>query len=75
MSDCCLTPNEQFFSYFMVRTSYFWDDDKVHFVLDQHDLLDFNSAFLKQQPMDRHVAPLGHIIPMPSQPVFTIQAR
>jgi hypothetical protein len=27
---------------------------------------------LKQQSMDRHVAPLGHIIPIPSQPVFAL---
>ena len=25
MSDCCLAPNEQFFSYVMLRTSYFHD--------------------------------------------------
>jgi len=41
VSDCCLTPNEQFFSYIMARTSYFqWNDD-VRFVLDQHAELDF----------------------------------
>jgi len=33
--------------------------------------LDFYSVIsLKQQPADRHVAPLGHVIPIPSQPVF-----
>ena len=38
-------------------------NDEVHFVLDQHAELDFNSASsLKQQCADRHVAPLGHII-------------
>ena len=37
VSDCCLTP---IFSYIIVRTSIQWDDD-VHFVLDQHTLLDF----------------------------------
>jgi len=35
-SDYCLTPNEQFFSYIMARISYIqWNDDDVHFVLDQ----------------------------------------
>jgi hypothetical protein len=30
-----LTPNEQFFSYIVVRTIYIqWDDDDVRFVLD-----------------------------------------
>jgi hypothetical protein len=46
-----------------------WDDEDVHFVLDQHALLDFNSASsLKQQSAGRHVAPFGHIILIPSQP-------
>ena len=50
-----------------------WDDDEVCFVLDQHTELDFYSASsLKQQSSDRHVAPLGHIILIPSQPVFTL---
>ena len=45
-----------------------WDD--VLFVLDQHANLDFYSASsLKQQSAGRHVAPLGHIILILSQPV------
>ena len=48
--------------------------DDVCFVLDQHTELNFYSASsLKQQSLDRHVAPLGHIILIPSQPVFTPQ--
>ena len=47
------------------------DDDEVCFVLDQHADLDFYSAsLLKQQSTGRHVAPLVHIILIPSQPVF-----
>jgi len=35
--------------------------------------LDFYSASsLKQQSADRHVAPLGQIILIPSQPVFSL---
>jgi hypothetical protein len=35
--------------------------------------LDFYSASsLKQQSAGRHVAPLGHIILIPSQPVFAL---
>jgi hypothetical protein len=50
-----------------------WDDDEIHFVLDQHAELDFYGvSSLKQQPADRHVAPLGHIILIPSQPVFAL---
>jgi hypothetical protein len=41
--------------------------------LDQHVELDIYSASsLKQQSVGRHVAPLGHIIPTPSQPVFAL---
>ena len=49
------------------------DDDEVCFVIDQHAELDFYSAsLLKQQSADRHVAPLKHIILIPSQPVFAL---
>jgi hypothetical protein len=43
------------------------------FVLDQYAELDFYSASsLKQQSVGRHVAPLGHIILIPSQPGFAL---
>ena len=49
------------------------DDDGVCFVLDQHAELDFyNATALKQQSMCRHIVPLGHIFPIPSQPVFVL---
>jgi hypothetical protein len=66
------------FSYIMARTSYiqwFDDHDDVHFVLDQHAELDcYSASSLKQQSRGRHVAPLGHIILLPSQPVFALTA-
>jgi hypothetical protein len=50
-----------------------WDDDEVGFVLDKHAELDFYSASpLKQQSAGRHVAPLWHIILIPSQLVFAL---
>jgi hypothetical protein len=50
-----------------------WGDDEVRFVLDQHTELGFDStSSLKQQFAGRHVAPLGHIILNPSQPVFLL---
>jgi hypothetical protein len=50
-----------------------WDDDEVRFVLDQHTEMDFYSArSLKQQSAVRHVGPLGHIILIPSRPVFAL---
>ena len=55
------------------KLNFQWDDDEVHFVLDQHALLDIYSATsLKQQSTDRHVAPLSHIILIPSQQVFAL---
>jgi hypothetical protein len=49
------------------------NDDEVRFVLEQHAELDFYSArSLNQQSADRHVAPLGHIILIPSRPVFAL---
>ena len=40
---------------------------------DQNAELDLYSvSSLKQQSVDRHVAPLGHIILIPSQPVFAL---
>jgi hypothetical protein len=42
-------------------------------VSEWHADLDFYSArSLKQQSTDRYVAPLGHIILIPSQPVFAL---
>ena len=55
------------------QVNFQWDDDEVCFVLDQHAELDFYSASsLKQQSAGRHVTPLGHIILIPSQPVFAL---
>jgi len=50
-------------------------NDDIRFVLDQHAYaeLDFYSASsLKQHSADRHAALLGHIILIPSLPVFTL---
>ena len=45
----------------------------VCFILEQHGKLDFESATsLKQQYMDKHVAPFGLIILIPSQSVFAL---
>jgi hypothetical protein len=58
----------------MARTSYIqWNDGDARFVLDQHAEFDLYSArSLKQQSVGRHVVPFGHIILIPSQPVFTL---
>jgi hypothetical protein len=56
-------------SYIMSRTSYVqWDDNSdVRFIVDQQALLDlYSDSLLKQQSIGRHVAPLGHIILIPS---------
>jgi len=55
------------------QVNFQWVDDEVCLVIDQHAELDFYSASsLKQQSADRHVAPLGHIVLITSQPVFAL---
>jgi hypothetical protein len=67
-------PTQQFSAIsWQEQVNFQWGDDEVFFVLDQHALLDFYSArSLKKQYVDKHVTPLGHIIPIPSQPVFAL---
>jgi hypothetical protein len=50
-----------------------WDDNDGRFVLDQHAELDFYTASsLKEQSTSRHVAPIGQIFQIPTQPVFVL---
>ena len=53
-------------------TIWWYDEDGVHFVLDQHAWGLYNASSLKQQSADRHVVPLGHIILISSQPFCTL---
>ena len=58
------------------QVNFQWDEDEVRFVLDQHAELDFHSArSLKQQSAGRHVAPLGHMILIPSQPAYLTEKQ
>jgi len=53
VSDCCLMPIQQFFSYMISwreQINFQWNDDEVRFVLDQHADLDFYSASSLKQP-------------------------
>jgi hypothetical protein len=53
------------------QVNFQWDDNDVRFVLDQHAEFGFDSAnSLKQHSVYRHVAPLGHINLIPSQPLL-----
>ena len=69
-------PNQQFFQLYHGENkliNFQWDDDEVCFVLDQHVKLDvYSASSLKQQSPGRYVAPLEHIIPIPSQAVFAL---
>ena len=63
VSDCFLTP---------MQINFLWGDE-IRFVLDQRAELDFYSASsLKQQSSGWHVAPLGHTVMVPRQPVYTL---
>jgi hypothetical protein len=73
VSDCCFMPIHQFSAVsWRAQENFQWDDDEIRFVLDQHAEFDFfySSSSLKQQSAGGHVAPLGHIILIPSKPVF-----
>jgi hypothetical protein len=49
------------------------DNDPPPFVLDQHVEMHLSSATsLKLQIAGRHITLLGHIITIPSQPVFVL---
>jgi hypothetical protein len=57
------------------QVNFQWNDynNEVRIILDQHAELDFSSpSSLNQQSAGRLVAPLGHIILIPSQPVFAL---
>ena len=71
VSDCCLTQTQQ--SSWREQVNFQWNNDQVHFVQDQHDF--YSASLLKQHSADRHVTPLGHIILIPSQPVFALSSE
>ena len=59
-----LNPNEQYFSYIILRTSYIqWDHVYVHFVLDHHMLSRIFIVLAHwNSSQGRSVAQLSHII-------------
>jgi hypothetical protein len=75
VSDCCLTPTQQFFSYIMERTSfngmmmtsalYYYNTSSWIFIVLE----------LTQQSADRHVTTLGNIFLIPRQPVFSLSPQ
>ena len=70
VSDCYLTSSEQLFSHIMARTRWWW----CPFYTRSTCLVGyFNSASSpRQQSMGRHVASLGHIFLILSQPVLAL---
>jgi len=53
---------------------YRWDDDDAGFVQDQHAKLEFKMPVQWNKSASRHVAPLGHIILISIQRVYTLYA-
>jgi hypothetical protein len=51
------------------QVTFIWDDGEVRFILSW---IFYSASWLKQQSVDRHVASLGHIILITSQPVFVL---
>ena len=73
-SDCNLTSNEQFFRNVMIIAwTRYSRRSSDHFVRDQHAELDLYSAnSMKQQFAGRDIAPLKHIILIPSANQFLL---
>jgi hypothetical protein len=65
------------FSFYCLKKYIFYDFEydplltPCRFVLDQHPEF-YSASSLKQQSAGRHVAPLRHIILIPSQPGFAL---
>ena len=73
MSDY-LTPTQQYSAIsWREQVNFQLNGDDVRFVLDLHAYL-YSASSLKQQFAERYVAPLGHIILIPSQPVFALSS-
>jgi hypothetical protein len=64
-------PNEQTAMSWWEQDIMSWDDN-VGFVLDQHIFIKYSAHSLKQQSVSRCVASIGHIILIPSKPVFAL---
>ena len=86
VSDCCLTPNEQSFSYIIVRTSNSqWNNDicfctrpacliRVITKLPNSELDLYSASSMKQQSLGRNFAPLRYIILILCQPIFAFSS-
>jgi len=75
MSDCCLAPTQQFFTYIHGENKLIFNKMPTRSALFQTNTLRwifYSASSLKQQSADRHTAPLGHIIQIPRQPVFAL---
>ena len=78
MSDCCLTPNEQCFSYHgenkLNSMKWLWWGWWWCPLLTRSTCLVgvYGANSLKQEATGRHVALLGHIIMIPCQTIFTL---
>jgi hypothetical protein len=48
------------------KVNFQWDDNVIRFLLDEDDKLDLYGATSQKE----HVAPPGHIMLIPSQPMF-----
>jgi hypothetical protein len=67
-------PTQQLFSYISATASYIQlKEVDILFVLDQHTQFDrYCASSLSKSPRMTNVAPPGHIILFPSQPVFAV---
>ena len=55
--------NKLIFNKMMMRSALYWTNTLI-------SLIFYSASSLKQQSAGRHVAPLGHMILIPSRPIF-----
>ena len=70
VSDCCLAPIQK-------KIQLYHGENKLIFnemMMRSAELDLYSASSLKQQSMGSHVAPPGHIILIPSQPVFALSS-
>ena len=70
VSDCCLAPIQKKFQLYHGENKLIFNE----MMMRSAELDLYSASSLKQQSMGSHVAPPGHIILIPSQPVFALSS-
>jgi hypothetical protein len=70
-----LTANSEIFQLYHGESKLIYNEMKIRstlYLINMLSLIFYSASSLKQQSVDKHVGLLGHIIPIPSLPVFAL---